>query len=165
MIRLRPYKDSDAETILSWCDSEKAFYQWTAGVLGEYPLTKERFAELGNLMRFTALDDKEIVGFFTLRNPRPTLDEVRFGFVILDPRRRGQGLGKEILRLGQVFAKHVYGAKKASLGVFENNMGAYWCYRAAGFRDVTGENREQYQVMGENWRCLELETQLQEVGK
>ena len=160
MIRLRPYKDSDAETVLSWCGEEKAFYQWTAGVLGAFPLTKERFAGLGKLMRFTALDDQEIVGFFTLRNPKPTQDEIRFGFVILDPNRRGQGIGKEMLRLGLVFAKDVYGAKKASLGVFENNMGAYWCYRAAGFQDVTGEEREMYEVMGESWSCRELEIRL-----
>ena len=112
MIRLRPYKDSDAETVLSWCGEEKAFYQWTAGVLGAFPLTKERFAGLGKLMRFTALDDQEIVGFFTLRNPKPTQDEVRFGFVILDPNRRGQGIGKEMLRLGLVLPRMFMGQRR-----------------------------------------------------
>ena len=41
MIRLRPYKDSDAEKILAWCADEKSFYQWTAGVMGDFPLTRE----------------------------------------------------------------------------------------------------------------------------
>lgn len=160
MIRLRPYKDSDAEKILSWCVDEKSFYQWTAGVLGDFPLTREQFCGLGKLMRFTALDEKEVVGFFTMRNPGETLDEVRFGFVIIDPRRRGQGVGKEMIRLGLEFAKHVYRAEKASLGVFENNMPAYWCYRAAGFRDVTLENCEAYEILGETWKCRELEIDL-----
>lgn len=35
MLRLRPYKDEDAQIILSWCDKEKDFYKWTAGVMGE----------------------------------------------------------------------------------------------------------------------------------
>ena len=33
MIRIRPYKASDVNTILSWCQDEKVFYQWTAGIL------------------------------------------------------------------------------------------------------------------------------------
>lgn len=41
MIRIRPYKTSDAEAILSWCQDEKAFYQWTAGVLSNYPITQK----------------------------------------------------------------------------------------------------------------------------
>ena len=34
MLRIRPYNIKDAETILSWTKDEKAFYKWTAGVLG-----------------------------------------------------------------------------------------------------------------------------------
>ena len=40
MFRIRPYKKADAETILSWCQDERAFYQWTAGVMGDYPITE-----------------------------------------------------------------------------------------------------------------------------
>ena len=43
MLRLRPYTPSDASTILSWTKNKTAFYQWTAGVLGEYPITEEQF--------------------------------------------------------------------------------------------------------------------------
>ena len=43
MIRLRPYNIKDADTILSWSGDAKAFYQWSAGVLGEYPITKAQF--------------------------------------------------------------------------------------------------------------------------
>ncbi len=41
MIRVRPYKDTDADTILSWCKDEKSFYQWE--YLGIIPL------HIGNL--------------------------------------------------------------------------------------------------------------------
>ena len=41
MIRIRPYKASDVDTILSWCQDEKVFYQWTAGILGNYPITQK----------------------------------------------------------------------------------------------------------------------------
>ncbi|MBR3742964.1 MAG: GNAT family N-acetyltransferase [Clostridia bacterium] len=159
MLRLRPYQGTDADVILSWPMDEKAFYQWTAGILGAYPLTKERFSQLKALTRFTLLDENEVAGFFTLRNPKNTPEEVRFGFVIVDPRKRGRGYGKEMLRLGLKYAFEIYGAQKATLGVFENNPSAYFCYKAAGFRDVTAESQETYTVMGEEWKCLELTTE------
>ena len=42
---------------------------------------------LTKLMPFTAFDESGMVGFFTLRNPGDSLDELRFGFVIVDPRQ------------------------------------------------------------------------------
>ena len=160
MLRLRPYNKNDAEIIMSWIKGENAFYKWTAGVLGEYPISAEQFNTVSNLMAFTAIDDNEIVGFFTMRRPNESFDELRFGFVIIDPDRRGQGYGKKMLQLGLVYAKDIFGAKKVSLGVFENNELAYYCYKAAGFQDVLLDEVEKYTVLGEEWRCLELEIQL-----
>ena len=156
MIRIRPYKAADANVILSWCQDEKAFYQWTAGILGSYPITQNEFSFVESLMPFTAFDETGIVGFFTLRKPNELQDELRFGFVIVDPNKRGKGYGKEMLRLGLKFAFEIYGAKRASLGVFENNLSAYNCYKAVGFRDVILETTETYCVLGEEWKCREL---------
>lgn len=63
MIRIRPYKSTDADVILSWCSDEKSFYQWTAGVLGNYPVTQNEFSFVQSLMPFTAFDESGIVGF------------------------------------------------------------------------------------------------------
>lgn len=156
MIRMRPYKDADANTILSWCQDERAFYQWTAGVLGNYPISQHEFRFVESLMPFTAFDETGIVGFFTLRNPDISLDELRFGFVIVAPHIRGKGYGKEMLQLGLKFVFEIYGAKRASLGVFENNLPAYYCYKAAGFSDAALDTTEKYHVLGEEWKCKEL---------
>lgn len=160
MLRLRPYISEDAEQILSWCKDEKAFYKWTAGVLGDYPLSKEQFSAVNSRMAFTAIDDNEIVGFFTLRNPDKLFEELRFGFVIVDSKKRGKGYGKKMLQLGLKYAKEIYRAKKVSLGVFENNEPAYHCYKAVGFKDVVQEEIETYHILGEDWKCLVLEFQL-----
>lgn len=160
MLRLRPYISDDAEQILSWCKDEKAFYKWTAVVLGDYPLSKEQFSAANSRMAFTAIDDNEIVGFFTLRNPDKLFEELRFGFVIVDSKKRGKGYGKKMLQLGLKYAKEIYGAKKVSLGVFENNEPAYHCYKAVGFKDVVQEEIETYHILGEDWKCLVLEFQL-----
>ena len=153
MIRIRPYKTSDAGEILSWCQDEKAFYQWTAGVLGSYPITQKEFCFVESLMPFTAFDETGIIGFFTLRNLDESFDELRFGFVIVSPHKRGKGYGKAMLRK---FVFEIYGAKKASLGVFENNFSAYYCYKAVGFSDVVLGVTEKYCVMCEEWNCKEL---------
>ena len=160
MLRLRPYKKDDAETILSWIKDEKAFYKWTAGILGEYPISVEQFNAVSNLMAFTAIDDNEIIGFFTMRRPNEFFEELRFGFVIVDSEKRGQGYGKKMLELGLKYAKEIFGANKVSLGVFENNKSAYFCYKATGFEDVSQVEIEKYTVMGEEWNCLELEMKL-----
>ena len=157
MLGIRPYKPVDAQEILSWCQDETAFYQWTAGILGDYPLSREAFRFVETLMPFTAFDERGIVGFFTLRNPGGSVEELRFGFVILNPDLRGKGFGKAMLRLGIRFAFEIYGARQVSLGVFENNLPAYYCYKAAGFSDVTPDTPETYWVMGEEWKCRELE--------
>ncbi|MCH5198209.1 MAG: GNAT family N-acetyltransferase [Oscillospiraceae bacterium] len=156
MIRIRPYKAMDANTILSWCQNEEEFYRWTAGVLGSYPISQNEFRFVEYLMPFTAFDETGIVGFFTLRKPNESPDELRFGFVIIDPDKRGNGYGKEMLKLGLKFAFDLYGAKRVSLGVFEKNLPAYCCYKAVGFSDVALEIDETYCILGEEWRCKEL---------
>lgn len=157
MLRLRPYNEKDTEIILSWSKDEIAFYKWSAGVLGEYPISKEQFGFVNKLMPFTAINDDEVIGFFTIRRPSENFDELRFGFVVVDPQKRGQGSGKRMLQLGIKFAKEIFGAKKVSLGVFENNESAYYCYKAVGFQDIVLEKTEKYTVLGEEWKCLELE--------
>ena len=156
MLGLRPYKKEDADTILSWSKNEKAFYQWSAGVMGKYPLSQEEFGFVDSLMAFTAFDENGTVGFFTLRNPEGKQDELRIGFVIVDPGRRGHGTGKAMLLLGLRYAFDIYGAKKVSLGVFENNEPAYYCYKAVGFKDVVSDEAKTYPVMGEDWKTREM---------
>lgn len=36
----------------------------------------------------------------------------------------------------------------------------YYCYKAVGFRDIVLEETEKYVVLGEEWKCLELEMNL-----
>ena len=160
MLRLRPYNKNDAEIIMSWIKDKSAFYKWTAGVLGEYPISEEQFNTVSNLMAFTAIDDNDVVRFFTMRRPNEFFNELRFGFVIIDSRKRGQGYGKNMLKLGLKYAKEIFGANKVSLGVFENNESAYYCYKAIGFEDRSQDEIEKYTVMGEEWNCIELEMKL-----
>lgn len=51
MLRLRLYNKDDAETILTWIKDGKAFYKWTAGILGEYLPKKRRKSGKFNLCK------------------------------------------------------------------------------------------------------------------
>ena len=39
MFRLRPFRKNDAKTIITWTNKKEEFYKWSAGILGEYPVT------------------------------------------------------------------------------------------------------------------------------
>ena len=154
MIRIRPYRNSDEAEILSWKLDEDTFYKWSFGWLGEYPLTQEKFRKTADYSRFIAMDGPDVVGFFTVRNPEQKLDELRFGFVIVDPARRGQGIGGTMLRMGLSYAFSVYQAKRVSLGVYEQNIPAVSCYRGIGF--VPTGRTESYTILGEELEVIEM---------
>lgn len=161
MLRLRPFRKNDAKKIITWSNEEEAFYKWSAGILGTYPVTEDRMIiatsgrdDNDKYFPFTAFDENGPVGFFTLRVFGEANEEVRFGFVIVDSRFRGKGYGKQMILQGLKFAFEIYGAKKATLGVFDNNMQAYYCYKSVGFKE-TGEI-EQYNINDSVWKCINM---------
>ena len=162
MLRLRPYRKEDAQTILSWSTDETTFYRWSAGMLGAYPPSVESLSFVETLMPFLAFDEEGPVGFFTLRDFGESGDEVRIGFIIVNPNRRGKGLGKATVDLGLRFAFDLYGAKRVSLGVFEDNLSAYHCYKAAGFRESEGIAAETVLIEDTPWVCVYLAITLDE---
>ncbi len=161
---LRTYKTSDATTIASWIKDEFHLRQWSADIFPHYPVTSDdlnayyrEFIDGKNSVALTLCDDNEIVGYITLRIPADNLSERRFGFVIVDDSKRGQGLGKTLVNMAVNYAFRELGASKVSLGVFENNHAAIHCYMAAGFHSVSMPNPESYECLGETWECIEME--------
>lgn len=161
MLRLRPYKSSDAETIVQWLGDERAFRLWCADRYDHYPISPADMdayyrAEEG-IYPMTAEDEGNILGHLTLRYMDQGQREVRLGFIIVDPVRRGRGCGRELVQLAARYAMLFLGAEIISLVAFEENIRAYTCYLAAGFKDVTEEQEGECTVLGENWHCRRLE--------
>lgn len=165
MIRLRPYKACDAQSITRWIKDEYSFRQWSADRYKNYPITSDdmnlyynRDQDNERIWGMTAFDDTGVIGHFTMRFPDDnSLDEIRLGFVIVDDKMRGQGYGKEMLSLAIQYAFDFIKVKKISLGVFENNKTAIKCYESCGFRKVKTKSVESYHCMGEIWNCIEME--------
>lgn len=168
MLRLRPYKPCDAETILRWIQDEDAFRKWSTDRYPHYPIAAADMnykyidcngdcVEPDNFYPMTAFDDSGTVGHLIMRFTNDEKSILRFGFVIVDDSKRGLGYGKQMLKLALAFAFDILKVQKVTLGVLENNPGAYHCYKAAGFKDVPMEKTEYYHLMGEDVKCLELE--------
>ncbi|MBQ7795727.1 MAG: GNAT family N-acetyltransferase [Lachnospiraceae bacterium] len=144
MIRLRPYKPSDAWKVLEWWDGadEETFVKWSCGKF-EYPLTIEQLdgyfsqwclkEKSGWLM--TALDESgSPVGHFIMRLADFKAGSIRMGFIVVDPAARGKGYGKKMIAKALTYAFDVLGMRIVTLGVFENNPQAKACYEAVGFK-------------------------------
>ncbi len=167
MLRLRPYKTCDAETILSWCKDEISFRKWTSDRYESFPITAEdmnrKYVELNgdcpdldNFYPMTAFDENGVAGHLIMRFNNVEKTILRLGFVIVDDSRRGMGYGKEMIRLAVKYAFELLKVETVTLGVFDNNMPAYYCYKAAGFQDVVLDKEISFQFCGETMNVLEL---------
>ena len=165
---LRPYKPCDAEKIVSWIKDERIFYKWCADRFGEYPISAEDInhkyiecngdcVEADNFYPMTAVDKDGAVGHLILRYTNAEKTTIRLGFIIVEDSKRGMGYGKRMIQMAMHYAFDMLKAERITLGVFENNLPAYHCYKAAGFREVSTEQEVFYEILGEKWKCIELE--------
>ncbi len=168
MLRLRPYKPCDAETIVTWIKDELTFRRWSWDRFGRFPITAEDInkkymenngdcVEPDNFYPMTAVDENGVAGHLILRFTDMEHLVLRFGFIIVDDSRRGMGYGKEMLCLALQYAFEILKVNKVTLGVFQNNQAAYHCYKSVGFQDVVEENQTADTAVDEDWKCLELE--------
>lgn len=168
MLRLRPYKSCDAKAIVTWCKDEVSFRKWSSDRWESYPLTEDVMNEKyfdyngdceeeDNFYPMTAFDESGAVGHLIMRFTDEKKTILRFGFVIVDDSKRGMGYGKEMLQLALKYAFEILKVEKVSLGVFDNNMPAYYCYKAAGFKDVKLDKEIILELCGEQWKIWELE--------
>ena len=166
-MKLRPYKSCDAEKIAGWIKDEEALRKWSSDRFGEYPVTAQdinfKYIENNgdceqpdNFYPLTAVVDGEVVGSLILRYIDEKQAVLRVGFVIVDDSIRGKGYGKQMLQLAIKYAFDILGAEKMTLGVFDNNPSAYYCYKAAGFKEIDEEGRS-VEMLGETWKCIEME--------
>lgn len=161
MLRLRPYKPCDAKTIVSWVKDEVTYHEWCVDKFRCFPLTADAmnahydsFANTDDFFEMTAFDETGVTGHLIMRFTDEEKRNLRFGFVIVDDRKKGQGYGKAMLRLAIKYAFDILKVEMISLGVFVQNESAYYCYRSVGFQD-TGEIIH-YSFNGEEWICKEL---------
>lgn len=163
MLRLRPAKAADIEKLFDWIPKdEDDFIKWSAGKF-DFPVTRTQLGDYfkkyendGRGFIMTALDSSgNPVGQVLMSLADYQSESIRFGFIIVDPEMRGRGYGREMMQLACRYAFDILGMKKASLGVFESNPGAHFCYLSAGFCDKGAS--ESVFVGGREWKITEME--------
>lgn len=168
MLRLRPYKPQDAQTITTWCQDRKVFDVWGGCHFGEYPLTPEGMnrkyleenggcAEADNFYPMTAFDETGVVGHFIMRYLNGDHNLLRFGWVIVDAEKRGKKYGQQMLTMGFQYAFEFLKVEKITIGVYANNPSAMACYTKLGFHEAEGAPESFGDVLGEQIKIIELE--------
>ena len=160
-MNLRKYQNDDANEIIKWIRNEHEMLLWSADVYNKFPLEADDInnfykvcAEKSNFYPMTLVDDEQIIGHLILRNTDEKNEIIRLGFIIVDPTMRGKGYGKEIINQAIEYAKKELNAKEINLGVFENNIPAYKCYKSVGFKEIN--QSEKVVINNEEWNCIEL---------
>ena len=145
-MQIREYTDRDFESIRNWITDERTHTLWCANRFS-FPLQSESFhrvlAELrsrnGDRAFVATDDDGTAEGFFCYSLERDTR-EGTLKFVMVDPVKRGRGLGKEMLRQALRRAFEDADAAAVRLSVFSVNTIAIRCYEGVGFSARHTEN-------------------------
>ena len=167
-LRLRPYKSCDSEYIANWIKDEIVFLKWGGDRFGPFPISagdiddKYRLkngdcVEADNFYPMTAFDESGVVGHFIMRYLNGDNNVLRFGWVIIDDSKRGNGYGRQMLELGLKYAFEILKVKKVTIGVFENNISAYKCYKSLGFKEASVTEYETVKIKDDECRVIELE--------
>ena len=146
MIRLRPFKPSDSDTIAGWFNDEKIFNYWSGGQYN-FPLSAQQIIDKSkiyeadeNAFMMTALDtDGEVCGHFIFRLADYEKNSIHIGHIVVSPNKRGQGLGKAMIEMALKYAIEIMGMKRITLGVYADNIPAKKCYESIGFKEYSQE--------------------------
>ena len=157
MLRIRPYKTKDAQSIQTWIKSAKEHALWCANLI-DYPLTQQGLDDMlaqyntsGEGGMFTALSgDGKPVGFFTVMRADYKTNNAHLGFIIVDPALRGQGYGADLVHMAVRYCFCMLLTASVTLKVYDINEAAHRCYHSVGFTDVT-HNKQSLVFEGESW--------------
>ena len=134
MISLRSFEPADDAALISWLRSPEELVLFTGPVLS-WPLTADQLDALRanpKFTAFTATDADEVVGHIELISTGP--DSARMGRVLVDPAKRGLGLGEQLVRalIAEAAAR---GIRTLGLFVFPDNTPAVRLYEKLGFEN------------------------------
>ncbi|MCR5307343.1 MAG: GNAT family N-acetyltransferase [Oscillospiraceae bacterium] len=140
-MKLRPFQPDDFTVIQRWITDARTHAMWCANRM-QFPLCREDFirvidehsAQYGDKPLAAVSEDGAVIGFFCFSRNAGT-NEGMLRFIVVDSARRGQGLGRQMLRLAVQYAFETTGADAVQLMVFSQNVRAKKCYEAAGFTE------------------------------
>jgi ribosomal protein S18 acetylase RimI-like enzyme len=133
-LSLRGFRASDDEALISWVRSAEELRMFAGDGLA-WPLDSRQLELLRNepeLAAYTAELGGVVVGHFQLRRLPP--GSARLARVIVDPKRRGEGLGRALVAAALDEARR-RGFVHVDLHVYNANAAARALYASLGFDD------------------------------
>ena len=138
---LSSFEAGDAAALLDWVKTPEDLHLLAPKT--DWPLSVEKVCGwLGSRCQgycLRMLPGREIVGYGEVNHVVGDVAELWLGHVIVDPARRGCGLGCVLVRALLARAFHARNAKRVALIVFPENVTAVNCYVRSGFRAVGSE--------------------------
>lgn len=154
---LRPFFVADALTVAGWVRNATDAYHLAPRTWP--PITEQRVREWGGygceqLVLIDSCGSRPVAyGELNLLSSRKA--EYWLGHLIVDPDRRGMGLGRELTSLLLKRAFEQKRAKRVSLVVFSDNRAAVECYKASGMQ-VDGWEMHDLPPYGRRERLLRM---------
>lgn len=165
MLRLRPFKKCDENTVFSWITEQKGFYQWFANradsVWNEACDTENEIdysCLFGDDTGYdlVAFDETGICGFVSMHFPDMAAQRLSLDFVTVRPDKRGKGYGKKLMSLVIRYAQDLLLAKEIYVDLFRENEAAYYCFSASGFQEKKADEKN-VSIFGALHKSLEME--------
>lgn len=133
---LRPTSVTELDVFLSWIPDEEAMLLWS-GPTFSWPLDRfqlETYLTDVHRQYCTGIDEstRAIVGHGSLLFDNEA--RCRLGFIIVDPGRRGEGLGRKLMGLLTAAAFETKAISELTLGVYAHNSPARSLYESLGFQ-------------------------------
>ncbi len=110
----------------------------------------------GSAFVYSPADGSGPIGYAELNPMSRDRRHLWIGHVLIDPDRRGQGLGRGLTQALINRAFRIEGANRLSLVVFPENATAVRCYESAGFT-LRGEESQCFGPQRQRYRLLRFE--------
>ena len=156
-LRIRPFADRNLQKLLSWTKTERELRLWAGGTFDKIPDEDAFRAHLSRrrVKPYQAQDRwGRFIGYAEL--VRLAEGSGTLCRVIIDPTRRGMGVGKAFVDLLSKEGFEAQGFKRLLLNVFTFNVPAVRCYRSLGFRPLP-RNPKPRAYEGQVWNLVVME--------
>ncbi len=157
-MKLRRLQREDCDVLLGWIPSADALFQWSGPWDFTWPLTREQLlgdleSASGSRRVLAAVDEatREMVGHVML-TVWPPHGFGLIGRVLVDPARRGAGLGTALMREVVRTGFDELGLHRLQLAVYDFNTAAIACYEQVGFV-IEGRLRDSTKASAGYWNA------------
>ena len=160
MIELRDFVAGDGDLIREWIRSPEELLLW-AGPTFQWPLDEDQLAAYEtesagpSRQTWTATNPStgDPVGHASINLADP--DVARMGRILIDPDRRGHGLGNALVRAVLSHALSEMSIARIDLGVFAHNTPAVRLYQRHGFECHT-LLRDVERIGETSWNAMQM---------